>query len=71
LVLFVDECHLLWGDLCGYVWGKTDERIEVPIINERSKQTYYGAVNLSTQQCLIQAYKTGNSESTIASLNIS
>jgi len=31
---------------------------EVPIINERSKQTYYGAVNLSTQQCLIQAYKT-------------
>jgi len=29
--------------------------IEVPII-ERSKQTY-GAVNLSTQQCLIQAYK--------------
>jgi len=37
--------------------GKTDERIEVPIINERSKQNY-GAVNLSTQQCLIQAYKT-------------
>jgi len=70
VVFFVDECHLLWGDLCGYVWGKTDERIEVPIINERSKQTYYGAVNL-TQQCLIQAYKTGNSESTIASLNIS
>jgi len=58
LVVFVDECHLLWGDLCGYVWGKTDERIEVPIINER-KQTYYGAVNLSTQQCLIQAYKQG------------
>jgi len=24
---------------------ETDERIEVPIINERSKQTYYGAVN--------------------------
>jgi len=71
VVFFVDECHLLWGDLCGYVWGKTDERIEVPIINERSKQTYYGAVNLSTQQCLIQAYKTGNSESTIAFLNIS
>jgi len=56
-----------YGAICGYVWGKTDERIEVPIINER-KQTYYGAVNLSTQQCLIQAYKTGNSESTIAFL---
>lgn len=36
VVFFQDECHLLWGDLCGYVWGKTDERIEVPIVNERS-----------------------------------
>jgi hypothetical protein len=68
VVLFEDECHLLWGDLCGYVWGKTNERIEVPIVNERSKQTYYGAVNLLTQQCLVQAYESGNSESTIAFL---
>jgi transposase len=67
-VLFEDECHLLWGDLCGYVWGKTNERIEVPIVNERSKLTYYGAVNLLTQQCLVQAYESGNSESTIAFL---
>ncbi len=36
--------------LCGYVWGKTAERIELPISNERSKQTYYGAVNVYTQQ---------------------
>jgi len=57
VVFFVDECHLLWGDLCGYVWGKTDERIKFPS-SMSSKQTYYGAVNLSTQQCLIQAYKT-------------
>jgi hypothetical protein len=20
-VFMLDECHLLWGDLCGYVWG--------------------------------------------------
>jgi hypothetical protein len=40
VVFFQDECHLLWGDLCGYVWGKTSERIEVPITNERQKQTY-------------------------------
>jgi len=58
----------LWGDLCGYVWGKTDQRIEVPIVNERCKQTYYGAVNLQTQQCLIQASTAGNSEGTIAFL---
>lgn len=68
MVFFEDECHLLWGDLCGYVWGKTNQRIEVPIVNERSKQTYYGAVNLLTQQCLVQAYESGNSESTIAFL---
>lgn len=68
VVFFEDECHLLWGDLCGYVWGKTDERIEVPIVNQRSQQTYYGAVNVYTQQCLIQAAKAGNSEGTIAFL---
>lgn len=67
-MFFEDECHLLWGDLCGYVWGKTNERIEVPIINERCKQTYYGAVDVHTQQCLIQAAKAGNSENTIAFL---
>jgi transposase len=69
VVFFQDECHLLWGDLCGYVWGKTSERIEVPILNERERQTYYGAVNLHTQECLIQAYDKGNSQSTIAFVN--
>lgn len=68
MVFFQDECHLLWKDLCGYVWGKTNERIEVPIVNERSKQTYYGAVNLYTGQCLLQATVAGNSEGTIAFL---
>jgi len=44
VVFFVDECHLLWGDLCGYVWGKTDERIKFPSsMNAASKPT--GAVN--------------------------
>lgn len=51
------------------VWGKTEQRIEVPIVNQRCKQTYYGAVNLSTGRCLIQAYEAGNCESTIAFLN--
>lgn len=68
MVFFEDECHLLWGDLCGYVWAKTNERIEVPITNERSKQTYYGTVNIYTQKCLIQASEAGNSEGTIAFL---
>lgn len=68
MVFFEDECHLLWGDLCGYVWGKTSERIELPITNERLKQTYYGAVDFYTQRCLIQLTEKGNSEGTIAFL---
>lgn len=63
--MFQDECHLLWGDLCGYVWGTTHQRIEVPVVNERRKQTYYGVIDLVSQRCLIQTYETGNSENTI------
>lgn len=48
--------------------GKTNKRIEVPITNERLKQTYYGAIDLYTQRCLIQATEKGNSEGTIAFL---
>ena len=58
----------MWGDLCGHVWGKTCQRIEIPILNERQKQTYYGAIDLATQRCLIQAYDTGNSDNTTAFL---
>ncbi len=40
LVFFLDECHLVWGDICGYIWGRTDMRIEIPVKNEKEKQTY-------------------------------
>ena len=33
IVFFVDECHLLGNDVCGYVWGSTNIRIEIPIKN--------------------------------------
>ena len=56
---------MLWGDVSGYVWGSTAERIEVPIVNERERQTYFGAVNILTGQCLIQADPKGNGEYTI------
>ncbi len=42
-VFMIDECHLLWGDILGYGWGRTDERIDIPIKNEKERQTYYGA----------------------------
>ena len=68
VVCFQDECPLLWDDLCGYVWGKTSERIEVPMTKERQKQTDYGALNLATQAFWLQGYEKGNSESTLAFL---
>jgi hypothetical protein len=65
VVFFQDECHLLWGDICGYVWGKKNQRVEVPMVNEKERQTYFGAVNIATGQCLVQAYPKGNGEHTI------
>ena len=65
-MFFEDECHLLWGDICGYVWGNTKERIEVPVINERQRQTYFGALNYYTQEFWVKPYKQGNSQSAVA-----
>jgi transposase len=68
IVFFEDECHLLWGDIIGYIWGKTKERIEVPILNEKERQTYFGVLNYYTQEFLVKPYKKGNSQTTIAFL---
>ena len=48
-VFMIDECHLLWRNILGYAWGKTDERIEIAIKNEKERQTYYGALDYQTK----------------------
>ena len=78
------ECHLLWGDVCGYIWAAAFGReasppkralvraipaIVVPIVNEREQQTYYGAWDYFNQEFLVQAYPRANSEHTISFLN--
>lgn len=60
-----DECHLVWGDCLGYVWGRTDTRIEVPIINEKERQTFYGAVNCFSKEFIIKDYPRGNGVHTV------
>jgi putative transposase len=65
VIFFVDECHLLAHDVCGYVWGKTDIRIEIPIKNIKDRQTYFGALDYKTQEFIIREYPAGNSENTI------
>ncbi len=64
-VFIIDECHLLWGDTCGYIWGKTNIRIEIPMTNERERQTYFGALDYGKKEFLVQGYPTANSESTV------
>ena len=45
LVFIEDECHLVWGDTLGYVWGRRNERTEVPIqnVNETKTNLLWGA----------------------------
>ena len=45
VVLYIDECHLIWDDARGYAWGPSNQRLEVPMTNFRERQTYYGAID--------------------------
>jgi transposase len=61
----LDECHLNWGNIIGYVWGKTNKRIKIDIKNEKERQTYYGALDYGNKEFLMKEYSGGNSENTI------
>jgi putative transposase len=65
IVFFLDECHLLHGDLTGYVWGQSDRRIEVAITNEKDRQTYFGSLNYQSKQFHVQSYLSGDEKSTV------
>ena len=65
VVFMVDECHLLWGDICGYIWGQMSERILIPVVNARDKQTYFGALDYKTKEFLTHTANKGDSENTI------
>lgn len=64
VVLFADECFVVWGDACGYVWGKRDERITLPITNHRARQPYYGAIDVLTGAVHLVPYDRADSLST-------
>ena len=69
IILFVDESHLLWKNICGYGWGPIGQNLTVPINNGKQKQTYYGALNLMTGQALLKALPKGDTEATIKFLD--
>ena len=66
IVFAEDECHLVWGDTIGFVWGQRNERTEVPIVNAKQRQTYYGVMNLANQEVTIVPQERGNGENTVA-----
>ena len=68
VVLLEDECDLLWGDTCGYVWGRRNQAIEVEMTNQKTRQTYYGAINLVSRQLHLKEFGAGNSDNTLAYL---
>lgn len=65
VVLYIDECHLLAGDACGYVWAPRQQRVCIPISNHRDRQTYYGALNALTGELIVVPFEAGTSEWTM------
>jgi hypothetical protein len=61
-VLFIDECHLLNGAICGYVWGQTQIRIEVPIKNEKIDMLILGHLTIKHMNLSLKLIQqvTGN-----------
>lgn len=64
-VYIIDECHLLWNDLCGYLWNLIKEPLKLPILNPKERQTYYGALNLFSREFILIPYQAGNGEFTV------
>jgi putative transposase len=61
VVVLEDECHLLWGETLGDVWGRMHTKIPVPITKEKDRQTYYGAINLATKDFHVCPFTKGES----------
>ena len=59
------EVHLLYGDLISHGWGNSQDRLNIPIDNEKNRQTYYGALDLVNQELIVRAYEAGNGDSTV------
>jgi transposase len=65
VVYIIDECHLLWNDICGYLWNLMKNPVKIPLANPKERQTYYGALNLLTREFILVPYSQGNGENTV------
>lgn len=64
--MFLDECHLLWGDVSGYGWSRRNQRVDVEVKSTRERQTYYGALDYLTKSFVVHEYGAGNETNTVA-----
>lgn len=48
-----------------WIWGKTNERVSIPVINARYRQTYFGALDYKTKEFITYASEKGDSKNTI------
>lgn len=60
VVLYIDQCHLIWSEARGDVWGPSSQRVRIPVLNERERQTYYGAINPVTGDVTVILADAGN-----------
>lgn len=67
-VMFLDECHLLWGDISGYGWTRRNQRVDVAVKSTKERQTYYGALDYLTKRFMVHEYSAGNEDNTVAFL---
>jgi hypothetical protein len=65
VVYAINECHLMGGDIVGEAWGKSKERMKIPINNYKDRPTYYGTLNLLEPDLILKKYSTGNGENTV------
>lgn len=65
VVYIIDECHLLWDDICGYLWNFIKEPVKIPLLNPKERQTYYGALDLLTKEFILYPYPQGNGKNTV------
>ncbi len=64
VLLFVDECFLHWGDVCGYGWGKRTERLPVDVGNPTARQPFYGALDALTGEMHLMPYPVAQTDNT-------
>jgi transposase len=70
VVLYLDECHVVWDDARGYVWGPAGQRIAIEMTNFRERQTYYGAIEHMDGEVTVAPYPAGNGDHTVAFLHL-